>query len=461
MGLFDRIKKAFTGEEEPEKKVTPPITEEPTEPTELTEPSDQLSESEPGATPTEVAQPAATVTPDTADVEPESETVVSENDDAETPTETDVETPVVSEGPKGETPVESEEAPVTEAKLPTDEEAPVDANQPIQAAETQKYDQGLAKSRQTFGQRLNALFANFRTVDEAFFDDVEEMLIEADVGYETAMKIADELREEVKLRNVKKPEAVSKAIVEKLVDLYGQEGQAEDNALHFAPAGETTVFLFVGVNGAGKTTSIGKFAHQLEKAGKKVLLAAGDTFRAGAIEQLQEWGRRVSVPVVASQAGSDPASVVFDAVHKAKTEHYDVLLVDTAGRLQNNVNLMNELEKIKRIITREIPNAPQEVLLVLDATTGQNALVQAKQFKATTDVTGIVLTKLDGSAKGGIVLAVRTELHLPVKMVGLGEQMNDLQLFDPNRFVYGLFKDIIVGSEPQTTIDTDVSKAIK
>lgn len=443
MGLFDRIKKAFSAEPEKETPVEQDqaIPETPVE-------SD--------ATPVESQTPAETAAAEKTETDEPASLATEDDSETVSPLDTPTAAPVNSEPEPVEASAVTEESDAIE-EVPETEAVTGD----MQAAETKKYDDGLEKSRLTFGQRLNALFANFRSVDEAFFDDVEEMLIEADVGYETAMKIADELRDEVKLRNVKKPEAVSQAIVEKLVDLYGQEGQAEDSQLHFAPQGELTVFLFVGVNGAGKTTSIGKFAHQLEKAGKKVLLAAGDTFRAGAIEQLQEWGRRDNVPVVASAAGSDPASVVYDAVKRAKEEQFDILLVDTAGRLQNNVNLMKELEKVKRIITREVPAAPQEVLLVLDATTGQNALVQAKQFKQTTDVTGIILTKLDGSAKGGIVLAVRTELHLPVKMVGLGEQMNDLQLFDPNRFVYGLFKDIIVGDGPQKTTDTDVSQAIK
>ncbi|WP_125579604.1 signal recognition particle-docking protein FtsY [Lacticaseibacillus suibinensis] len=311
-----------------------------------------------------------------------------------------------------------------------------------EAAETEKYDEGLKKSRSTFGERLNALFANFRSVDDDFFDDLEEMLIGADVGFETAVKLTDELRDEVKLQNAKQADEVSQVIVQKLVDIYGEAGEGEDNTLHFAENGPT-VFLFVGVNGAGKTTTIGKLAHQLQKSGKTVLLAAGDTFRAGAIEQLQEWGRRDDVPVVATQAGGDPAAVVFDAVKRAKEENFDVLLVDTAGRLQNKVNLMKELDKIKRVIVRELPEAPQEVLLVLDATTGQNALSQAKEFNQTTKITGIVLTKLDGSGKGGIVLAIRNELHVPVKLVGLGEKMDDLQPFAPDKFVYGLFKGLI------------------
>ncbi|MDH6363833.1 fused signal recognition particle receptor [Enterococcus sp. PF1-24] len=306
----------------------------------------------------------------------------------------------------------------------------------------QKYEQGLEKTRKTFGERMNELFANFRSVDEDFFEELEETLIGADVGFETAIKITESLRQEVKLRNAKKPAEVQNTIIEKLVDLYESEGVDEVNTLNLQPDG-LTIMLFVGVNGVGKTTSIGKLAHEYKQAGKKVLLAAADTFRAGAIDQLVVWGERADVEVVRGNAGGDPAAVVYDAVAKAKAENADVLLVDTAGRLQNKVNLMNELEKIKRIIQREVPDAPHEVLLVLDATTGQNAMVQAKQFKETTDVTGLVLTKLDGTAKGGIVLAIRNELHLPVKLVGLGEGIDDLEAFNPNDFVIGLFKDLL------------------
>ncbi|PZM73104.1 signal recognition particle-docking protein FtsY, partial [Enterococcus faecium] len=288
----------------------------------------------------------------------------------------------------------------------------------------EKYDKGLEKTRKTFGERMNELFANFRTVDEDFFEELEETLIGADVGFETAIRITEALRQEVKLRNAKKSAEVQNAIIEKLVDLYEAEGINEVNELNIQEDG-LTVILFVGVNGVGKTTSIGKLAHQFKNEGKKVLMAAADTFRAGAIDQLVVWGERAGVEVVRGNAGGDPAAVVFDALERAKIEQADVLLVDTAGRLQNKVNLMNELEKIKRVIQRELPEAPQETLLVLDATTGQNAMVQAKQFKETTDVTGLVLTKLDGTAKGGIVLAIRNELHLPVKLVGLGEGIDD------------------------------------
>ena len=306
----------------------------------------------------------------------------------------------------------------------------------------EKYDKGLEKTRKTFGERMNELFANFRTVDEDFFEELEETLIGADVGFETAIRITEALRQEVKLRNAKKSAEVQNAIIEKLVDLYEAEGINEVNELNIQEDG-LTVILFVGVNGVGKTTSIGKLAHQFKNEGKKVLMEAADTFRAGAIDQLVVWGERAGVEVVRGNAGGDPAAVVFDALERAKTEQADVLLVDTAGRLQNKVNLMNELEKIKRVIQRELPEAPQETLLVLDATTGQNAMVQAKQFKETTDVTGLVLTKLDGTAKGGIVLAIRNELHLPVKLVGLGEGIDDLEPFDPNDFVVGLFKGLL------------------
>ena len=305
-----------------------------------------------------------------------------------------------------------------------------------------KYDQGLEKSRNGFGARLNRFLANFRHVDEDFFDDLEDMLIESDVGYEMAMKLSDSLREEVRLQNAKNKQDVSNVIIEKMVDLYDEAGAGEQTTLTMADQGPT-VIMFVGVNGAGKTTTIGKMAARFKGQGKRVLLAAADTFRAGATEQLEVWAQRDGVDIVTGPENSDPAAVVFDAVTKAKKDNYDVLFVDTAGRLQNKVNLMNELAKMKRILTREIPDAPHEVLLVLDATTGQNALTQAKLFKETTDVTGIVLTKLDGTARGGIVLAIRNELHLPVKFVGLGEKVSDLEEFNAQDFVYGLFKGLV------------------
>lgn len=313
---------------------------------------------------------------------------------------------------------------------------------PSEDQQEKKYDRGLEKLRTGFGARLNRFLASFRHVDEDFFDDLEDMLIESDVGYDMAMKLSDSLREEVKLENAKSKQEVSNVIIEKMVDLYEEAGRDENPDLQMAAEGPT-VIMFVGVNGAGKTTTIGKMAALFKRQGKKVLLAAADTFRAGATEQLDVWAKRDGVDIVTGPENGDPAAVVFDAVQRAKRDRYDVLFVDTAGRLQNKVNLMNELAKMKRILTREIPEAPHEVLLVLDATTGQNALNQAKLFKQSTDVTGIVLTKLDGTARGGIVLAIRNELHLPVKYVGLGEKLDDLQKFNASDFVYGLFKGLV------------------
>ncbi|HPI99648.1 MAG TPA: signal recognition particle-docking protein FtsY [Enterococcus sp.] len=386
------------------------------------------------------------------DKEKEQESEVEEIEEVDQ-VEEDAEDLVVEETQEiTETEIEEVEATIEEVtevvpepiEISEEEISEVTAYEPVsESTDTQeKYNKGLAKTRKTFKQRMNELFANFRSVDEDFFEEVEETLIGADVGFETSMRIADELRQEVKLRNAKKPAAVQNAIIEKLVDLYEEEGLNEVNELNLQTNG-LSVFLFVGVNGVGKTTSIGKLANQYRLEGKKVLLAAADTFRAGAIDQLVVWGERAQVEVVRGKAGGDPAAVVFDAMQRAKEEHADVLLVDTAGRLQNKVNLMNELDKIKRIIQRIDPEAPHEVLLVLDATTGQNAMTQAKQFKETTDVTGLVLTKLDGTAKGGIVLAIRNELHLPVKLVGLGEGIDDLEPFNPNDFVVGLFKELL------------------
>ncbi|ANN48922.1 signal recognition particle-docking protein FtsY [Levilactobacillus brevis] len=350
-----------------------------------------------------------------------------------------VDTP--TEAPQSTPPVSSTSAEVETPTTTVEESSTTDASAP-EASDEQLYDKGLEKTRTTFGQRLNALLANFRHVDESFFDDLEETLIGADVGFDMAVKLSDELRDEVKLQNAKKSQDVQNVVVEKLVEIYEAAGNHETTAINMAETGPT-VILFVGVNGVGKTTTIGKMANRYHQAGKKVLLAAADTFRAGATEQLDVWAKRADVDIVTGKPQSDPAAVVFDAVQKAKQDDYDILFVDTAGRLQNKVNLMNELEKMKRIITREIPSAPHEVLLVLDATTGQNALTQAKLFKESTAVTGIVLTKLDGTARGGIVLAIRNELHVPVKFIGLGEQISDLRPFDPNEFVYGLFKGLI------------------
>jgi fused signal recognition particle receptor len=308
---------------------------------------------------------------------------------------------------------------------------------------TQKFKSGLEKSRNNLTEGLNDLFARYRKVDEDFFEELEEILIMADVGVNTVMELVEDLKFEVKRKNIQDPKGVQEVISEKLVELYKGDDLADDSfELNLNPDG-LTVILFVGVNGVGKTTSIGKIAHKLKTEGKKVLLAAGDTFRAGAIEQLEVWGDRVGVETIKQGEGSDPAAVMYDAVQAAKARKVDVLLCDTAGRLQNKVNLMKELEKVRNVIAREVPGAPHEVLLVIDATTGQNGLVQAKTFSEATNVSGIVLTKLDGTAKGGIVLAIRNELKVPVKFVGLGEQMDDLQPFQAEQFVYGLFGDLM------------------
>ncbi|GAB3067512.1 signal recognition particle-docking protein FtsY [Virgibacillus ainsalahensis] len=305
-----------------------------------------------------------------------------------------------------------------------------------------KYKEGMKKTRNSFSGKINDLIARYRKVDEDFFEELEEVLIGADVGVMTVMDLTDELKMEVKRQNIKDTKDVKEVISEKLVEIYYGENDKEMETLNLQED-QLSVILVVGVNGVGKTTSIGKLAHQLKQQGKKVVLAAGDTFRAGAIEQLEIWGERADVDVIKQGAGSDPAAVIFDGIKAAKSRGADVLICDTAGRLQNKVNLMNELSKVKRVIHREIPGAPHEVLLVLDATTGQNALTQAKTFSESTDVSGIVLTKLDGTAKGGIVLAIRNELDIPVKFVGLGEQAEDLQEFDAHAFVYGLFADML------------------
>ncbi|EGO9010898.1 TPA: signal recognition particle-docking protein FtsY [Enterococcus faecalis] len=439
MGFFDKIKKAFSAEKKEEEKQE--IIEETVDET----PSDESAPAESKETAAEEAQTMPETTAEevteTADLTDNAEMEklagveeALEEEPEEILTEETQE--VVVEAPEEESSV------VTPLAEPTDTQVSEEIEESKEEQVQEKYEKGLEKTRKTFGQRLNELFANFRRVDEDFFEELEETLIGADVGFDTSLKITEALRQEVKLRNVKKPAQVQNTIIEKMVDLYEEAGINENNAINLQPNG-LTVILFVGVNGVGKTTSIGKLAHQYKLEGKKVLMAAADTFRAGAIDQLVVWGERAGVEVVRGNAGGDPAAVVFDAVERAKAEQADVLLVDTAGRLQNKVNLMKELEKIKRVIQREIPDAPHEVLLVVDATTGQNAMTQAKQFKETTDVTGLVLTKLDGTAKGGIVIAIRNELHLPVKLVGLGEGINDLEPFNANDFAMGLFKGLL------------------
>ena len=398
-----------------------------------------LEEESPIASPSPDAEPVEEST-----TEEESPELVEAQDEVSEPEVSEAiaqveETSEVAEAesrlPQGEAASAVEERTVEEAEEPIPDEV-----EPQQETIQEKYDRSLKKTRTGFGARLNAFFANFRSVDEEFFEELEELLIMSDVGVQVASNLTEELRYEARLENAKKPDALKRVIIEKLVDLYEKDGQFNE-AIRFQDG--LTVMLFVGVNGVGKTTSIGKLAHRYKQEGKKVMLVAADTFRAGAVAQLAEWGRRVDVPVVTGPEKSDPASVVFDGMERAIAENIDVLMIDTAGRLQNKDNLMAELEKIGRIIKRVVPDAPHETLLALDASTGQNALVQAKEFSKITPVTGIVLTKIDGTARGGVVLAIREELDIPVKLIGFGEKIDDIGPFHSENFMRGLLEGLI------------------
>ena len=429
MGLFDRL---FGKKEEPKIEE---VVKEALENLDLSEDIEPtLTEAE------EVYQEEATIESpeEVALQEEENQETVEENHDLE---------PVVEVHQEEiEEFANSEEVPVEENTefLETVEENSSEVLEPEtpQAEETvqEKYDRSLKKTRTGFGARLNAFFANFRSVDEEFFEELEELLIMSDVGVQVASNLTEELRYEAKLENAKKPDALRRVIIEKLVELYEKDGNY-DESIHFQDG--LTVMLFVGVNGVGKTTSIGKLAHRYKQAGKKVMLVAADTFRAGAVAQLAEWGRRVGVPVVTGPEKADPASVVFDGMERAVAEGIDILMIDTAGRLQNKDNLMAELEKIGRIIKRVVPEAPHETFLALDASTGQNALVQAKEFSKITPLTGIVLTKIDGTARGGVVLAIREELNIPVKLIGFGEKIDDIGEFNSENFMKGLLEGLI------------------
>ena len=375
----------------------------------------------------------------------ESSEAVTEELEVESPVEAPTNESDFSEGVEAELSVEE---PTSEPEISeeVEEESVVEetTSEPEIAEPTEtvqeKYNRSLKKTRTGFGAALNAFFANFRSVDEDFFEELEELLIMSDVGVQVASNLTEELRYEARLENAKKPDALRRVIIEKLVDLYEKDGQYNEQ-INFKDG--LTVMLFVGVNGVGKTTSIGKLAHKYKKEGKKVMLVAADTFRAGAVAQLAEWGRRVDVPVVTGPEKSDPASVVFDGMERAVAEQVDVLMIDTAGRLQNKDNLMAELEKIGRIIKRVDPTAPHETFLALDASTGQNALVQAKEFSKITPITGIVLTKIDGTARGGVVLAIREELDIPVKLIGFGEKIDDIGEFNSENFMRGLLEGLI------------------
>lgn len=308
--------------------------------------------------------------------------------------------------------------------------------------QNEKYVVGLDKSSETFSDRINELAARFREINDEYFEELENILIMADVGVSMVMKIVSEIKTEVRIRNITEPREINDIIVDKMFVIYANES-VMSTKINYAEEG-LTVILMVGVNGAGKTTTIGKLAHRIvHDEGKKVVVAAGDTFRAGAIDQLAVWAERVGVDIVKGKEGGDPSAVVFDALNKAKETGADVLICDTAGRLQNKVNLMNELEKMNRIIKRVVPEGPHETLLVVDATTGQNGVSQAIEFSKITDITGIVLTKMDGTAKGGIVLSIKDQLNIPVKFIGLGEQVDDLQEFDLEQYIYGLCKGLV------------------
>ena len=443
MGLFDKIKKSLFGhkDEDQEEKEEHKVDEETTE---------EAQDSE--------------VNTEAEELENESDLALKETDKHDEETEDSDETPGWSDAGSAfeesqneveekttkaedtyseESKSEEYEDKISVSEPETDLAENTEEESAEKEDEQERYDKGLEKTNHSFGARLNAFFAKFRTVDEDFFDDLEDLLIESDVGFETAEELTDSLRDEAKLQNAKSHDDLKQVIVEKLVDNYDKGGEGKDSKLADDPEAKPNVYLFVGVNGAGKTTTIGKLAKRIKDSGKSVMMVAADTFRAGAVEQLVEWGRRDGVEVVTGPEKADPASVVYDGVKKAKDRGIDFLLVDTAGRLQNKVNLMSELDKIKRTIKKILPDQPNEVLLVLDGSTGQNALLQAKDFDKTTKLTGLVLTKLDGSSKGGVVLAIRNEMDLPVKLVGLGEKVDDLANFDAEKFAIGLFQGLI------------------
>lgn len=332
-----------------------------------------------------------------------------------------------------------EEDSFEDSKEPNDDK--VDSIEPEQdqSDNEEKYQYGLKKSRNSFAAGFNRFLAKFRTVDNEFFDNLEDFLIESDVGYELTMDLTDQLKEMVKEENLKSKEQIGESIIQYLVDSYGVDDTAKTLEHHEG----LNIYLFVGVNGAGKTTTIGKLANRLIKDGKKVILVAGDTFRAGATEQLDGWAKKTGAKIVKGKTDQDPASLVYEGIHQAQEEEADYLLIDTAGRLQNKVNLMNELDKIKRTIEKEAGTNPTETLLVIDSTTGQNGLNQAKEFNQVTKLSGLVLSKLDGTAKGGIVLQIKKSLDIPVKLVGLGEQVDDLVDFDSAEFMRGFFSGIL------------------
>ncbi|APG74932.1 signal recognition particle-docking protein FtsY [Lactobacillus delbrueckii] len=434
MGLFDRIKKSLFGQKDEEKPEEVKADQE--------EAAEENAETENEAV-AETTETSEEAVAEMAEEQEESAEEESAEVTEETEESTEATEDVEEETETTETAEETETTEEAEEKTEAEEETTEPAEESTEEKTTELYEKGLEKSNKGFGARLNAFLAKFRTVDEDFFDDLEELLIESDVGYETSEELTDQLREEAKLQKAKSRDDLKRVIVQKLVEVYDENANSENEKLAYDPNAKPNVYLFVGVNGAGKTTTVGKLAKRFHDQGKKVLLVAADTFRAGAVEQLVEWGKRTGVPVVTGPDKADPAAVVYDGLERAIAEEADYLLVDTAGRLQNKVNLMNELEKIQRTIKKRLPEQPAETLLVLDGSTGQNALLQAKDFDKTTKLSGLVLTKLDGSSKGGVVLSIRHEMKLPVKLVGLGEKAEDLADFDAANYAVGLFHDLL------------------
>ena len=436
MGLFDRIKKSLFGQKDEEKPEEVKADQE-----EAAEENAE-TENEAVAETTETSEEAVAEKAEAEENAQEQSTEAADEESAEATEAVEEEKTETTETAE-EAVEETETTEEAEEKTEAEEETTEPAEESTEEKATELYEKGLEKSNKGFGARLNAFLAKFRTVDEDFFDDLEELLIESDVGYETSEELTDQLREEAKLQKAKSRDDLKRVIVQKLVEVYDENANSENEKLAYDPNAKPNVYLFVGVNGAGKTTTVGKLAKRFHDQGKKVLLVAADTFRAGAVEQLVEWGKRTGVPVVTGPDKADPAAVVYDGLERAIAEEADYLLVDTAGRLQNKVNLMNELEKIQRTIKKRLPDQPAETLLVLDGSTGQNALMQAKDFDKTTKLSGLVLTKLDGSSKGGVVLSIRHEMKLPVKLVGLGEKAEDLADFDAANYAVGLFHDLL------------------
>lgn len=469
MGLFDRLKKTLLGDKAAEENAktaeASETTETSKESTESTTETTPVSAKHFAETPTAKKQkPAEEAKPSDAtraEASPANESLkVAESNQSPT-SQAPQPAPQTASSLKDETPpidpsFQSETSNSKEAKSSPKKPAPakeqgdlveevVASDSHAIATETQetktdeKYQVGLKKSRNNFAARFNRFLANFRSVDQQFFDDLEDFLIESDVGYELAMDLSDQLKEMVKEENLKSKKEIGQAIIAYLIDSY----EVNDTAIKLNEHPGLNIYLFVGVNGAGKTTTIGKLANRFQKAGKKVILVAGDTFRAGATEQLDLWAEKTQTAIIKGKPNQDPASLVYEGIHQAQNENADYLMIDTAGRLQNKVNLMKELDKIKRTIKKEAGEDPSETLLVIDATTGQNGLNQAKEFNQVTKLSGLVLSKLDGTAKGGIVLQIKKSLNIPVKLVGLGEKVDDLVDFNPEEFMRGFFKGIL------------------